>query len=58
MEHTPKNLLIRATKRTEGSVPDISLDKCTDIMKELNVTSTLYKLLFEDEGRSVINEGH
>lgn len=58
MEHTPKNLLIRGTKKTEGSVSDCSLEKCTDIMKELNVTSTLYKLLFENEGRSVINESH
>lgn len=57
MEHTPKNLLIRATKKQKGS-DSRSLSECINIMRELNVDSTLYRLLFENEGRSVNNENH
>lgn len=58
MEHTPKNLLIRGTKKPESSASCCSLQKCIDIMKALNVNSTLYRLLFENEGRSVSNENN
>lgn len=51
MEHTPKNLLIRGIKRTAGSASGISLQKSIDIMRELNVSSALYRLLFENDGR-------
>ena len=56
MEHTPKNLLIRGIKKSEFSASNCSLQKSMDIMKELNVTSTLYRLLFENEGRFLSNE--
>lgn len=41
MEHTPKNLLIRAVKTGKTS----RMDQTTDMMKELNIHPTLEKLL-------------
>ncbi len=49
MEHTPKNLLIRATKKS-GSLSSSLLSECTGIMREFDVNSTLYRLLFENKG--------
>lgn len=46
MEHTPKNLLIRAVKqplKADGS----DLDRLLRLMKEFNVSPTLYHLLYE-----------
>ena len=42
MEHTPKNILIRAVK--QGS-PKENEKELEAIMKELNIEPTLYKLL-------------
>ncbi len=49
MEHTPKNILIRAVKKEKLSSRDTSLEKLTDAMK---VKTTLQKL-FENEGRNL-----
>lgn len=48
MEHTPKNLLIRAVKRKTGKSKN-NLDDTVRLMNELNVEQTLYKLLAEDK---------
>lgn len=54
MEHTPKNLLIRGVKRENSSSSKYSLEKCVNIMTELNAYPSLYRLLFENEGRTDI----
>ena len=45
MEHTPKNLLIRAVK--QGKKKD-NQKELLDIMEELHVEPTLYKLLMRN----------
>lgn len=47
MEHTPKNLLIRATKKPGGKKSPDNLEKCIHLMDGLNVSPTLYRLLTE-----------
>lgn len=49
MEHTPKNILIRAIKKEKLSSRDTSLEKLTDAVK---VKTTLQKL-FENEDRNL-----
>ena len=51
MEHTPKNLLIRAVKQGKKKENQKEL---LDIMEELHVEPTLYKLLMPDLFRSRI----
>lgn len=51
MEHTPKNLLIRAVKQRkvmDKKVPD----KCLKLMEEFNISPTLYHLLYERGSQS------
>lgn len=42
MEHTPKNILIRAVRQP---IKVKSSDRCSEIMKKLGIEPTLYKLL-------------
>ena len=53
MEHTPKNLLIRAVKQGKKKENQKEL---LDIMEELHVEPTLYKLLMPDLFRSRIRQ--
>ena len=47
MEHTPKNLLIRAVKR-QGMRPRVK-DNVDEFMEFINISPTLAKLLVEEE---------
>ncbi len=47
MEHTPKNLLIRAVKKPDKFRVSYDFDKCRKLMQSLNVSPTLYNLLSE-----------
>ena len=47
MEHTPKNILLRCVYKGEASDEINQKNNLTELMKELNVTPTLYKLMFE-----------
>ena len=50
MEHTPKNILIRAVKRQLSSeTRDNALKEVLNIMDEFNLNPTLYRLLYEKE---------
>ena len=44
MEHTPKNLLIRAVKRKGITNTSRDFNQCLELIKELNVSPTLYNL--------------
>ncbi len=51
LEHTPKNILIRATRRqmTTKSIKEQALKEVKDLMKEFNFEPMLYKLLELDK---------
>lgn len=51
LEHTPKNILIRAIKRPRVFEADrkMYLKEVESVMKEFNVSQTLYSLLVENE---------
>ena len=46
------------TSHNYNSAASSCLQECIDIMREFNVNSTLYNLLFDNEGRSVSNENN
>lgn len=48
MEHTPKNLMIRAVKRSKDIDRTKRLDACISSMNSFGVTPKLYELLRED----------
>jgi hypothetical protein len=48
MEHTPKNIMIRAVKSDNGSEKE--LNKLTKLMEEYSVKQKLYELCFGCEG--------
>ena len=47
MEHTPKNILIRAVKSTK--IKKRNQDQVDTLLKELHTKQTLYELLHEKE---------
>ncbi|MBQ8983139.1 MAG: SAM-dependent methyltransferase [Lachnospiraceae bacterium] len=49
MEHTPKNILIRAVRRplTPKGIKDRAISEVESVMKEFHVEPTLYKLLMD-----------
>ncbi len=49
MEHTPKNLLIRAVKASNNKVCDSDNPKLCDLFNQLNINPTLYNLLKEEK---------
>ncbi len=49
MEHTPKNLLIRAVKTPNQKSSDFDTIKLTDMFNELHINPTLYNLLKEEK---------
>jgi len=49
MEHTPKNILIRAVKRNSGEINTGISEELKQCMDFLGVTPCLYRLFFKDE---------
>ena len=49
MEHTPKNILLRAVKEKEGKGKDTKVQAMTEF---LNVTNTLQKILSEKNNQA------
>ena len=49
IEHTPKNILIRAIKKTDEPIEKEGLKKYKDCIDFLNIEPTLYKLLINDK---------
>lgn len=46
MEHTPKNIMIRAVKTRRNTVDDKELEELSELMREYSVKQKLYELCF------------
>ncbi|MDD4690052.1 MAG: SAM-dependent methyltransferase [Eubacteriales bacterium] len=47
MEHTPKNIMLRAVKKQNNPDKQKYLDEVNNLIKEFNLSPTLYKLIVE-----------